>query len=235
MTDLTDLCSRAVHEARDDEGVEAYAEEGRRTQVRVRDGEVESLTFSESRGVGVRVISDHRVGYAYAADPELDEVAGLVSAARDGARFTQADEANVLLPLSATEPVPGAYREALAAMDPERKVHVALEVERLATTEHSEVRRVEAAGYGDAVTRAAIASTGGGPFEFARTDAWAFAVALAERDGETQSGYAVRLARELDDLEWQDAASEAAERAARLLGGTKPPTERLPVVLDPIA
>jgi PmbA protein len=235
MTDLTDLCSRAVEAAQDDEGVEAFAEEGRRTQVRVRDGEVESLTFSESRGVGVRVLSGHRLGYAYAADPGPDEVTALVGAARDGARFTQADEANVLLPLSATEPVPGTYREALAVLDQERKVGVALDVERLAVTGHPEVRRVEAAGYGDAVTRVAIASTGGGPFEFARTDAWSFAVALAERDGETQTGYAVRLARDLDDLEWEDAATEAAERAARLLGGTKPATERLPVVLDPIA
>jgi PmbA protein len=60
-------------------------------------------------------------------------------------------------------------------------------------------------------------------------------VALAERDGETQTGFSFRVGRELDELEWEEAAGEAAERGARLLGARKPATERVPVVLDPWA
>jgi predicted Zn-dependent protease len=43
------------------EQVEAYAEEGRQTEVSALRGEVEGMTFAESRGLGVRVIRDGRL------------------------------------------------------------------------------------------------------------------------------------------------------------------------------
>jgi PmbA protein len=89
--------------------------------------------------------------------------------------------------------------------------------------------------YGDAVSRAAIASTRGVESAYERTDCWCVVSALAERDGEVQTGFSFRLAREMDELAWKEAAEEAARRGARLLGSRKPATERLPVVLDPWA
>jgi PmbA protein len=89
--------------------------------------------------------------------------------------------------------------------------------------------------YGDAVSRVALASTAGVSAEYFRTDCWCVASAIAERDGDTQTGFSFRVAREPDELDWEAAAREAADRGARLLGATKPGTERLPVILDPWA
>lgn len=233
MPELSDLCVAAASAARDDEQVEAYATEGRRVEVRARGGEVESLTFAASRGVGVRVISDGRVGYAYDADPDLAAVRALVVSARESAGFAEADEGNVLPSLEPVAPLPGLYDGGLAALDTDRKVALALDVERATVSKQPSVTKVESASYGDSVTRVAIASTSGGPLEYERTDCWVASVALAARGGETQTGFDVAMARRLEDLEWEAAAAGAAVRAARLLGGTKPKTERLPVVLDP--
>src|SRR5438034_1353471 len=76
VADLTELAGVAVEAARDHESVEAYAEEARRTEVTAHKGEVEELTFAESRGVGIRLIANGRWGYAYAADPALAEEDG---------------------------------------------------------------------------------------------------------------------------------------------------------------
>jgi PmbA protein len=233
MPELADLCARAVGEAKAGEEIEAFAESGRQVQVRVRGGEVESLTSAETRGLGVRAVVDGRVGYAYGADPTAEEVAELVRSARESASFAEPDDANGLPELSPVDPMPEMFRESLEQVPAERKVALALEVERAATGASPDVRKVESAGFADAVSRAAIASTRGGPLEFARTDCWVSVSALAERDGETQSGFDFALARDLDELEWEEAARRAAERAARLLGGEKPRSERLPVVLDP--
>jgi PmbA protein len=235
MPDLQDLCTAAVAAARDGEAVEAYAQETRRTQIRVRDRQVESLTSSETRGLGVRLIVDHRMGYAYAADPDPGSIPDLVESARESAGFAEPDEANMLPELHPVDPIPGMVREDQLSLDPDRKITVALDLERLAVSVDPEVQRVESAGYGDAVSRVALASTRGGPISYMRTDAWAFASTLADRDGETQTGFAYRLSRGLDVLAWEEAGEEAARRAARLLGAVKPSTERLPVVLDPIA
>jgi PmbA protein len=235
VADLLDLCGAAIAGARDGEQAEAYAEETRQTTVRARDREVDSFSSSESRGVGVRVVVDGRLGYAWAADPHPDEAARLLEAARENAAFSTADDANGLPEAATAEPLPGLFREGQAEVPPERKVSLALDLEHAAVEADPSVRRVEEAIYGDAVSRVAVSSTAGLAAEYAGTDCWCMVLALAERDGETQTGHAFRVAREIDELEWEQAAREAAERGARMLGAIKPATERLPVVLDPWA
>ena len=74
MPDLLDLCAAAVEAAEGGEHVEAFGEERSTTSVEAHRGKIEGLTFAESRGVGVRVISDGRLGFAHAADQSVDEV-----------------------------------------------------------------------------------------------------------------------------------------------------------------
>ena len=96
MADLEALCRAAVDAAAADEQVEAFAEETRRAQVRVRDAEVESFTSAETWGVGVRVIADGRLGYAYAADPGPERRAGPGRRGTGLAGFAEPDAGNVL-------------------------------------------------------------------------------------------------------------------------------------------
>jgi PmbA protein len=237
VPDLTDLCARAVAAVHDGEDIEAYASSGQRTQVRVRSGEVKSLTFADSRGIGVRVITGHRVGYAYAADPDENGVDELVRSARESAGFAEPDEGNSLPPIGPVEPLsgPGIYRGAQVEVATSRKVALALELEQAAVSVRPDVRKVESASYGDSVSWVAIASTRGGPLAYPRTDSWVTVTALAERDGETQTGFSFALAREIDELDWEAVSREAALRAERLLGGVKPQSERTAVILDPVA
>jgi PmbA protein len=235
VADLLDLCRVALSRAEDGEQAEAYAGEARHIEVKARGGEVESLSRSESRGVGVRVLVEGRLGYAWAADPEPEEAAALLVAARESAALASPDEGNVLPQAAEAEELPGLFREGQATLDPERKVSLALDLERATVSSRPEVTRVEEVMYGDAVSRAALASTRGVEAAYGRTDCWCVAMALAERDGEVQTGFSFRLARELEELPWEEAAEEAAVRGARLLGSRKPSTERVPVILDPWA
>ncbi|MGH2710106.1 MAG: TldD/PmbA family protein [Actinomycetota bacterium] len=233
--DLPELCRAALAGARDGEEVEAYAGSSRKTEVRARRGEVDALSASESRGVGVRVVVGGRLGYAWAADPTEAEAGELLASARAGAEHATSDEANGLPPAAEAQDVPGLYRPSVAQLASDAKVSLALDLERAAVSARDEVKKVEDVVYADAVSRVAIVSTEGVDASYERTDCWCIVSALAERDGENQSGFSFRVAREPDELEWREAATEAAERGARLLGGRKPKTERLPVVLDPWA
>lgn len=233
LPDLRDLCAAAVAAADDGEALEAFAEEGRATEVRAHQGEVEALEFSETRGVGIRVIADGRLGYAWVADPSLDEVRTAVATARENARFATQDDANVLPEPQAFEPIEALYSSAQAGRSTEAKVALALDLEARATSLDPRVRKVEEALYGDETSRVALASTTGVEGTYERTDCWCVVATLAEEADETQAGFAFRLARNSDDLAWSDCADEAVERAARLLGSKKPPSARVPVILDP--
>ena len=235
MPDLSELVHAAVGVADADEQVEAYAEEGRQTEVSALRGEVEGMTFSESRGLGVRVIRDGRLGYAWAADPSLDEAKETVWRARDNAALAEPDEHNGLPDAGTIAPMPEIFREDSASVSADDKVRMALDLERYTVTRDPRVTKVDLAQVGDAVSRVAIASTTGVDVEYARTDAWALAVTLAVEGEETQTGFSYVITRGLDALTWEPVADEAVDRAVAMLGATKPPTAKVPVVLDPFA
>ena len=111
MPDLLDLCLAAVEAAEGDEQVEAFAEERSTTSVEAHRGEVEGLTFAESRGVGVRLISDGRLGFAHAADPSVDEVRDAVARARENAAVATPDPFNALPAAEPIEPLDGLFSE----------------------------------------------------------------------------------------------------------------------------
>ena len=235
MPDLGDLVRAAVEAARAGEAVEAYAEESRQTEASALRGEVEGLEFAESRGVGVRLIRDGRLGYAYAADPSLDEVRSAVVSARENAALTEPDEFNVLPDAEQAVVLPELFREDSADVATADKVQMALDLERRFVTSDPRVTKVDLAQIGDAVSRVAIASTAGVDAEYARTDAWVVAVTLAVDGDETQTGFSYRIARALDGFGVEAVADEAVGRAVRMLGATKPATAKVPIVLDQFA
>jgi PmbA protein len=235
VPELAELVAAAIQVAQPDEAVEAYAERSAKTEVDALRGEVEGLTFAESSGVGVRLIRDGRLGYAWAADPSLGEVRSAVAQARENARFASPDEHNVLPDPEEAEPIEALFDAEQAAMETDRKVALALDLERRATSRDPRVTKVENVQYGDVVSRVAIASTTGVSAAYERTDVWCFVVALAEQGDETQTGFSFRVGRALEELDWQGVADEAVERGTRMLGAVKPSTMRVPVLLDPFA
>ena len=235
MSELRDLVQAALGAATDGEQVEAYAEEERRTEVSALRGEVEGMTFAESRGVGVRVIRDERLGYAWAADPTEDEVRAAVSAARENAALAEPDASNVLPDAAGVEPMPELFRAESASIAADDKVRMALDLERYTVSRDPRVTKVDLAQVGDEVSRVAIASTTGVDLSYERTDAWVVAVTLAVDGDETQVGFSFTIARGLDQLAWEPIADEAVDRAVQMLGAAKPETAKLPVILDPFA
>lgn len=235
MPDLEDLVGVAVAATQDGEAVEAYAEETRQTEASALRGEVEGLTFSDSRGVGVRVIRDHRLGYAWAADPSADDVRATVERARVNAGLSEPDEFNGLPGFEPAQPVAGLFRADTAGISTDDKVRMALDLEAHTVGIDPRVTRIDLSQVGDAVSRCAVASTEGVAASYERTDAWSVAVALAVDGDETQTGFSYRIARGLDELRQGAVAEEAVARAVQLLGAAKPPTARVPVILDPFA
>lgn len=183
----------------------------------------------------MRLISGGRTGYAYAADPSADEVRETVARARENAALAAPDEWNVLPGVASFEPMPEVFRASQAEISTDRKVALALDVERRAVGSDPHVTKVDMAQVGDGVARVAIASTTGMAAEYARTDAWAVCVTLAVEGDETQTGFSYRIARELGELDWEDVVDEAVRRGVRMLGAVKPPTAKVPVVLDQFA
>jgi PmbA protein len=236
--ELLDLAKRVAGARRNGEEVEAYVVRSHETDVRVFDGDVESLSVAGVEGVGVRVVSDRRQGFAWAGSLDHEVVDETLAEARDNAVFGEPDEWNGLAQPSDfadVEPVElDVWRESLLAVSADDKVSLALMLERATRAADPRVRGVEHAGYGDAAVEAAVANSFGVAATTRRTMCNCSSFVMAGDGDETQTGYGFSAGRAFDDLDADEAAADAATRAIRLLGATKPPTRRLPVILDPL-
>jgi PmbA protein len=233
VPELQDLADRVVGWAREGEEVEAYVARSRDTSVRIYSGEIESLSTAESEGVGIRVIRDSRVGFAYAGSLEASVVEEALAEARDNAGFSSPDPHVGLARPDGVERVElDLWREDVAATPTPDKVALAQELERLARAGDGRVRQIHSSDYGDGASEVAIASTAGIRGTQRRTGCHLAVEVLAGEGEDTQTGVGYSVGRGFSDLDVSRAAQEAVERAVRMLGARKAPSSRLPVVFD---
>lgn len=234
LDDLLGIGDRVVSLARDGEQVEAVVVHGRDTEIRVYEGEIESLSSAQSQGVGIRVIVDGKQGFAYAGTFDDDVLAETLGDARDNAGFGTFDEFQGLAePDGVAIPELDLYREALTTFPAEAKVDMAIELERAVRAADPRISGIEQAEYFDTLFSGAIVSTTGIRNAGRETACYLSTYAMAEERGETQTGFGFSVGREPGVLDVAKCAADAGTRATRLLGATKPPSERLTVVLDP--
>jgi PmbA protein len=231
---LLDLATRVAGWARDGEEVEAYVARGRDTEIEVFSGEVESLSSAESAGIGIRIVSGSRQGFAYAGSLDDDVIAETLAEARDNAGFSSLD---TWVGLARPDGVAAAqidlWRDDLAGYPTADKVAQALELERVVRSADPRIRQVQSAGWGDSAFESAVVTSTGISATSRRTVCYLSASAAAADGDETQTGSGYSVGRSPADLDLDEAATDAVERATRLLGATKPRSAHLTVVLEP--
>ena len=233
MSDLERAASGAVEAAlaAGASDAEAWAEEGVEREIRVYEGEVESLTDAASHGIGIRSFMDGRWGYAYGTDLSKEGLRALAEAAAGAAAVADPDEhAGLPEEFGAAEVGPLAS-PALADWDTARKIDLALAVERAARSREG-VSQVEQTMYADASGRAALANSRGFSAAYESTIAYAWASAFAGEGSDLMTGYGVGMGRDPAAIDAEAVGAEAAERALGLVGARQPEGRRCPVVLD---
>ena len=231
---LVKLAARLAGAALEGEQIEAYAARSHDTEVKVFEGDIESLSSADSAGVGIRVIAGSRQGFAYAGSLDDEIVAETLAEARDNAAFGTPDEH---LGLAEPDGVAAAdldlWRDELASFAPADKVSLALELERRVRGGDPRIRQVESAYWGDSAVEVAVATSTGIVATSRRTSCYVSAYAIAGEGSDTQTGGGYSVARRPEDIDLDKAAADAVERATRLLGARKPRSRRLTVVLEP--
>lgn len=219
--------------ARPGEQVEAFVARGIDSQILVREQVVESLTRSDSGGVGVRVILDGRAGFAYSSNLDRLSLEQVVVDARENARYTDSRGVAVL---PRPDGVPAAdidlWSEDCVEFATEAKISISCDLER-AILASSKVRGVKSVRWGDAAAESAVVSTEGVESYSRRTSCFVSSYVLgALDDGGTTTSTGYTTGRSPSDLDIRSAAQEA------LLGlpdaaPQNPRSQRIPVLFDP--
>lgn len=234
MGELLELAAKVAGAARAGEQVEAFVGRSTSTSVKVHGGVIESLTQATSAGIGVRVIDDGRQGFAWAGSLDDDVIAEVLAEARDNVAYAQPEPWVGLAEPDGVEPSPlDLWREGLAAQPTERKVDLALELEREVRARDPRISGVRTAQWADGAGEGAVATSTGIAVAGRSTFCHLSVQALATNGDETKTGYGVSVGREPDDVDLDEAADDAVDRATRLLGAVQPGSGSVTLVLEP--
>lgn len=232
--ELVELAAKVAAEARGDEQVEAFAGSSTSTSVKVHGGEVESLTQATTAGIGVRVVQGGRQGFAYAGSLDPAVIADVVADARDNAAYAEPEDwVGLAEPDGVVPPDVDLWRDSLAAMPAERKVDLALGLERAVKARDPRITGVRVAQWADGSGAGAVVTSTGISVTGRSTVCHLSVQSLASDGGETTTGYGVSVGREPDDVDVDEAADDAAERTTRMLGAVQPTSGTVTLVLDP--
>jgi PmbA protein len=231
--ELLALADRVVAQALPGEQVEAFVSRDHETDIRIYEGEVEHFVSAQSEGIGIRVIRDGRTGFAYAGTLDPSAIAEVLAEARDNVDFGTHDEWAGLAEPDGVDVVPQTlWSDRLAGYHTEQKIALAKELERITLGVDQRVR-IDDANYADVSTESAVATTTGIRRSGRENGCYVSVSTMADDGDETQTGFGFSVGRSPDEFDLDKAAREAADRATRLLGATKPDSKRTTVVFDP--
>jgi PmbA protein len=231
---LLTLARGVVAQARPGESIEVVASSSTGTNVKVYEGGIESLTTATTASFGVRVVVDHRQGYASAGSHDPSLLAGLLAEARDNAAYSQPDPfAGLADPDDAVPVVHDLWHDAVLATPTSAKIDLAHELEAAVRAGDPRITGVRNAIYGDGAGGSVLVASNGIEISEGATWTSVSVSALAADDGATQVGYAADVARRPDRLDLDKVATDAVQRATRLLGAQKPASGRVAMVLEP--
>lgn len=234
MDDLVSLAAdlAASADVRAGEQIEAYVSRSRETSVRAADGDVEHLTTAQSHGVGIRVVTGGRQGFAWAADLDARTAAEALAEARDNCRFASADPHVVLPEPDGIRPVElELWQEELASCPTEAKISLARELDRRVAGDRT-IRKVVRTDYGDVLSETAVASSLGISSSSRRGSCHLSVYAIAGNGDDTHTGFGVTAGRRPSDLDPERCATDAILRATRMLGASKPRSATVTAVFD---
>jgi PmbA protein len=217
---------------------EAYIEISRESSCRVRDGEIEDLTQATSRGVGVRVISKGRLGFAYTSDLDPASLNSFVDRALELAAAAAPNKLNGLPTrgdLEHREKAEDLFDDEVANLSGDWKLKTSLEMEKAAKAFDPRISTFESVGAGDYVSDVYIASSEGLVDSYSGTYVYLYAAPVATDGSQLQTSYWVDYKRHLGALDSAESVGrEAARRAVRLLGAKKVKSQKVPIVFDPL-
>ena len=217
---------------------EAVAREGDEFSVDVRMGQVETLTESGSRALGLRVIFGKRSASASTSDLTADGIHQLVEGAVALAHITEEDPFAGLPETSefgAIQGDMGMYFDDVYSLPAEQRIDMARSAESSALAYDKRITNSNGASFNASTGRKVLANSRGFLGSYRSSYAGISVVPLAkDENGHMQRDFWHSSARRLADLESPESVGrEAARRTLRRLGARRMPTQQVPIVFAP--
>ncbi len=227
MRNLENLVRRFIREGFE---YEIYRQRIKRTKIEVSNEEVENLSSSEESGIGVRVLKDKRIGFAYTTNPDEERLRDIVEKAMQMCELQSPDEGNTFNRELKISPAESVFDKEGVGVPVEEKVEMALELERKAKKMDGRIKGVRKASLSEGILEVEVSNSYGVNFGYEGTYYTASVATLAQEAQDSSISWEFRGSRRLGDLDLEDMVRDAVFKSTSLLNPKTVETRVMPVV-----
>jgi len=237
-SELRQIVASLLEEARRNgvDQAEAAASHDIGLSATARLGDVESLEYTNDRGVGITVFKGSRKGSASTSDFSAAALKEVVEKACSFANHTAADECSGLAEadLMASGDLPDLDLKHDWNLTADKAIELAIACENAARSYDPRISNSEGATVSSNSGVRAYGNTHGFLQSLAKTSHSASCIVVGEADGGMQRDYWFTTARDANDLESiQQVGEKAARRTVNRLGARKIETTQAPILFAP--
>lgn len=222
------------------DGFEIYMATSLNNEVEVYNNEVESLSHSDTSGIGIRIFNDKKTGYSWTNSFEENEVRGCIEKAVLNAEASDYDEYNgVPLEDEGKYPPDGNIEKFLFSRDfnkytIDKKIEMLKELEILSKDRDRRIIGVDSLSYSDSFYETVILNSAGIKKSLVQSSSFVFLNLIARQDNDTSTGFGFAYGRDPNNFNLESIADEAVRKSTMLLGATKIKSRSSNIILDPI-
>jgi PmbA protein len=212
---------------------EVFIETTKNLSINVLKSEIETIEEASSQGVGFRVFVDGKMGFSHCNDFSNRSLEDTISRAIAFAKLSSPDENNVLTDDKGISTVEGLFDPGIAVEPMEKKINMALELEKLAMND-PRITKSSGAGYGEGESEVFIANSNGVLKSYKSSGCSLGVSVVAEKGDQKNTGdeYCSRVYF-ADLVSLEEIAAIASRRAWELLDPVMIKTQRAAVIFDP--
>lgn len=223
---------RALSAAPRGADMEVFLRDATSTSVEVKDGAIENVLSHGERGVGVRVVRDQRLGFAFTSDLSPAGIAECAGAAEAMSRITEADP-HLRIAAGPTNGSDLGIDEGVGGRTVEERAEAALATERSARALDPRVSGFRKTSFTDGEMTTVIATTAGARGSYRESWCGLSTSVIAADGDDRQIGYHGHGSRRRAEVDPEAIGRRAASVAVGKLGARSMPTQGIAVVLEP--
>ncbi len=212
--------------------VEVYATSRASTSIRAFEAEVNEFKLSKQMGLGIRALVKNAWGYSYTENFSETALTRALEMALGHAELVEPVTHAVIGAWAEPPHVGDLYGEGLSGVTVDRKVQLALTLEKTVREADARVKSVPYNGYSDGESQTAVANTAGLNRSYKQNYAYQYVSPLVSENGQNKSDIEFQFSREFEQLDPTSTALEAVRKSLAKLGGQNAVSGVYPVVID---
>src|SRR4030042_1390050 len=218
---------------------EIYGASSTNNELELFNGQIDNLTFAETKGLGIRIFKDKRVGYSYTSILDEYNIDKCIDRAFSNSKITFQEEFNYLPLESEFKNSKGIidkkilFSEDFFNFDIKQKIQLAKKLEILAKKKDKRVTGINNLIYDDSLDEVMILNSTGFFDSYRTTSAFIYLSVISKEKDDTSTGDFFGYSRSPGDFNLDEIAANAVNRSVWLLGGKKIKSQVVDIILDP--